>query len=80
MWHEIVFEKAGSQDGIAMFHQLRADGLKPGVDFEWKYMPGQWITEWESDQGHGEKFREKHVVLMFREESLATFYTLKWQH
>ena len=80
MWCEIVFENTGSADGIAMFHQLQADGLKPGVDFDWKYIPGEWKDEWQSEQGHGQKFQEKSVVLMFREQAMATFYTLKWQH
>jgi hypothetical protein len=72
MWHEIVFENAGAADGIAMFYQLRKDGLTPGVDFDWKYMPTWSITA----TGHN---NAKAVILMFREESLATFYTLKWQ-
>jgi hypothetical protein len=77
MWHEIVFENTGSADGIAMFHQLRADGLQPGVDFDWKYMPMGFISaaELPADQIKG-----KAVILMFQDPALATFYTLKWQH
>ena len=73
MWYEIVFENTGSADGIAMFHQLQKDGLKPGVDFDWKYMPLGSLSATDHIKG-------KAVILMFRDSALATFYTLKWQH
>jgi hypothetical protein len=72
MWCEIVFENTGSADGIAMFHQLQKDGLKPGVDFDWKYMPMGSVSATDHIKG-------KAVILMFREQAMATFYTLKWQ-
>jgi len=74
MWTEVVFENTGSADGIAMFHQLRKDGLTPGVDFDWKYMP---IGSISSAADH---IKGKAVILMFRDPAMATFYTLKWQH
>jgi len=72
MWCEIVFENTGSADGIAMFHQLRKDGLTPGVDFDWAYMPMWSVTATDHIKG-------KAVILMFRDQAMATFYTLKWQ-
>ena len=72
MWCEIVFENTGSADGIAMFHQLQKDGLKLGVDFDWKYMPMWSVTATDHTKG-------KAVILMFQDPALATFYTLKWQ-
>ena len=65
--------------GIEIFHLLKADGLVQGEDFVWAFMPGEWLTEWKSDQGHGQKYREKSVIVKFREPSMATFYSLKWQ-
>ena len=71
MWTEIVFEQATAQWGIDRFHELQSHGLKPGIDFDWKYVPA---TTWYAETKH-----LRSVVMMFKDPSLATFYSLKWQ-
>ena len=79
MWSEVVFEGATAARGMEMAWALARAGLVLGKDFTWKYIPGEWKDEWQSEQGHGQKFQEKSVVLMFQDPAMATFYSLKWQ-
>ena len=51
---------------LVFLEQLRNDQLQVNRDFEWRYI-------------HNEHADLKQVVFSFRQESLATFYALKWQ-
>ena len=58
-------------DAIGYKFQLIQAGLVMDDDFSWAYVPSTWDNF--TGETHG-----KYVVFQFREESLATFYQLKW--
>ena len=70
-WHDILVEHTPASRAIDMKNQLIEDGLTQGVDFEWRWTGSQW----DADVGHN----PSTTRFSFRNESVATFYRLKWQ-
>lgn len=76
MWTEVVFDGANSDQGIAMAYALRSDGLVLDKDFTWTYIPKDSVVGMDRNKW---MLSEKSVIIGFRDPTLATFYTLKWQ-
>lgn len=70
-WHDIVVEHTPASLAIDMKNQLVEDGLVSGVDFEWRWTG----STWDASVGHN----PSATRFSFRDESMATFYRLKWQ-
>lgn len=64
--YSVTFGRVTVPQILAFLEQLRHDQLQVNRDFEWRYIPNE----------HADL---KQVVFSFRQESLATFYALKWQ-
>lgn len=58
--------------GMAYAQELRQAGYVQGVDFDWSYHPSM------NDRFTGPE-KPAYVLFYFYKESLATYYTLKWQ-
>lgn len=71
MWHDIVVKHTPASLAIEMKNNLLQDGLVQGVDFEWRWTGSAWDTASGVDPAQ--------TRFSFREESVATFYRLKWQ-
>ena len=60
----------GSQQALALKHQLDADGLVVNQDYTWRYQkPVYDEFAWTDSE---------NVTFTFRNPALATFYQLKW--
>lgn len=70
-WHDILVEHTPASRAIDMKNQLIEDGLTQGVDFEWRWTG----STWDSNVG----YNPSTTRFSFRDESMATFYRLKWQ-
>ena len=71
IWYDIVVEHTSASSAIDLKDQLMHDGLVSGVDFEWRWTGSRW----DADVGH----YPASTRFSFRDESMATFYRLKWQ-
>ena len=71
IWYDIVVEHTPASLAIDMKNQLIQDGLASGVDFEWRWTGSTW------DSAVG--YNPSATRFSFRDESMATFYRLKWQ-
>ncbi len=69
--HSITIRGVSPFDAIGYKFQLIQAGLVMDDDFSWAYHPATW------DNFTGGTY-DKYVVFHFQEESLATFYQLKW--
>lgn len=69
----IVIPVNTSIDAYAMLGDLKAAGLRAGKDFTWAYMPRK------TDYFSYEETQAPHVTITFFEESLTSYYRLKWQ-
>ena len=71
IWHVVVIQPATANRAIELKYQLVDDGLIDGVDFEWRWHG----TTWDPSTG----MYPSETRFSFRDESIATFYRLKWQ-
>ena len=71
MWYDVVVKHTPASLAIHMKNNLLQDGLVQGVDFEWRWTG----STWDSTSG----VYPAQTRFSFREESVATFYRLKWQ-
>ena len=74
MWSEVVFEGAKASRGLEMAYALRSAGLVLDKDFTWAYIPKAAEDEWILFEKNISK-----VIIGFKDPTLATFYSLKWQ-
>jgi hypothetical protein len=52
--------------------ELRADGLRQHIDFDFEYKPSKM------DVNTYEVHQERHMLFKFYDDLNATMYTLKW--
>lgn len=71
-WFELVIEKVVADDGIKWSHELKSAGLRPDIDYTWEYKPSKY--DWFTGDGAASM-----VKFRFVNESLATYYRLKWK-
>jgi hypothetical protein len=62
----------GSQQALALKHQLDIDGLIVNQDYEWRYQKPVY------DEFAWTDSEVSHVTFTFRNPVMATFYQLKW--
>jgi hypothetical protein len=62
----------GTQQALALKHQLDLDGLIVNQDYEWRYQKPVYDEFAWSDS------EVSHVTFIFQNPALATFYQLKW--
>ena len=70
-WHDVVVTHTPAQRAIDLKNEIVSNGLEHGKDFEWRWTGSTW------DSMTGQHPSETRFS--FREESMATFYRLKWQ-
>lgn len=70
--HTIIIYDVNTGNAIDMKHQLEAAGLIMNHDFTWYYQQARW-----DDFSH-EASIPQCVKFEFANESMATFYKLKW--
>lgn len=70
-WHDVVVEHTPAMKAIELKNEIVNDGLVHGIDFEWRWTSSTW------DSAVG--YNPSATRFSFREESMATFYRLKWQ-
>ena len=72
MSHDVTVTGAPVGNYLEMVNQLRSQGLKVGVDFDWKYHPSiyNWVDHTKIPG---------YAIFMFYDAALATFYSLKWK-
>ena len=76
MWTEVVFEDATAVRAMEMAYALQAAGLVLNKDFIWTYIPRDSVVGLDET---GYIVSGRKVTIRFRDPSLATFYSLKWQ-
>ena len=70
--YKVELENISATDAIALKQELvRTYQLVDGVDFEWRWHG----TTWDPSTG----MYPSETRFSFRDESIATFYRLKWQ-
>jgi hypothetical protein len=69
-WTVVVIEDTTASDAIELKYLLVADGLILDQDFTWTFRQSRYDG---FSMG-----RPSHTAFAFRNESLATFYRLKW--
>ena len=62
----------GTQQALALKHQLDLDGLIVNQDYEWRYQKPVY------DEFAWTNSEVSHVTFTFKKPALATFYQLKW--
>lgn len=62
----------GSQQALALKHQLDVDGLVVNQDYTWRYQKPVY------DEFAWTESEYSSVTFTFKNPSLATFYQLKW--
>ena len=62
----------GSQEALALKHQLDVDGLVVNQDYTWRYQKPVY------DEFAWTDSEVSSVTFTFKQASLATFYQLKW--
>ena len=67
----IRIDVPSSPQAFAYKEQLLADGLVWSQDFTWRYNPAKNGWDYENDVS-------AWVEFTFRDESLATYYRMKW--
>lgn len=71
IWYDIVVEHTPAMKAIELKNEIINNGLVHGVDFEWRWTG----STWEAPAG----YNPSTTRFSFRDESMATFYRLKWQ-
>lgn len=70
--HRVVLSHISPANALDLKQKLDGAGLIMGHDYEWSYHPARY------DNDGFSAVEPKHVVFSFREESIATFFKLKW--
>jgi hypothetical protein len=72
MMHRIILYDVDVGNALDMKHELEKAGLIMNQDFTWYYQQARW-----DDFSH-EPTQPQCVMFEFVQESMATFYKLKW--
>jgi len=68
----IVLSNVSAQQALDYKKQLDVDGLVTDQDYTWTYRPVKY-NDWGMSNG-----KHSQVEFEFREDTLASFYRLKW--
>ena len=72
MQYQLVLMGIDVPTVLTKVHELKNDGLRISVDFDFKYCPP------ENNNFSGAVLEPKHCIFYFREDKYAVFYQLKW--
>jgi hypothetical protein len=70
---KIILEIKNITEALTFKDGIESSGLHHGVDYHWKYIPK--ISSWLGD----EVVRPASVEFDFVDDSMATFFRLKWK-
>jgi hypothetical protein len=68
----VIIHDIPANQAIELKHQLIDDGLQLVIDFTWEYTPSKYSGWSGDDQEHS------YAKYIFVNDSLASFYRLKW--
>jgi hypothetical protein len=68
----VVIHDISATQAIELKYQLVNDGLRPTIDFDWEYTPSKY-SGWSGDEQE-----HRLAKYTFVNDSLASFYRLKW--
>lgn len=69
---EVIVRNKGVPEIMDIVKELRDQGFKQGIDFDFAYKPPVW------DNFSYEPVQEKHSVFTFYREKLATLFAIKY--
>ena len=69
---EVVITRQGANDIINIVYDLRDQGFVQGIDFEFAYY-GAKVDDWSGDEAYN-----KYTVFRFANESVASWFRLKY--
>lgn len=69
----IILTKVTAQDALLYKQQLVNDGLVLNQDYTWRYQPVKYNNDWST-----QPIEQSQVAFEFKDETLASFYRIKW--